>query len=162
MISRLSSPGTILQGIRRVSKLQSSRVPRAIYFAPRTSSLMDSGNVTFHQGAWFFLLASQRRRRATPSLQVCSTVHTSSRRPPVHRPNQTKSVSCVVAVGETPTRRRCLEQPDEHIGCRVQQVKTKLKINHWRLSPEPPELAGFYVDSVWRLRAGAEASNAPG
>jgi len=44
----------------------------------------------------------------------------------VHRPNQTKSVSCVVAVGETP-RRRCLEQPDEHIGCRV---KTKLKINH--------------------------------
>ena len=34
-------------------------------------------------------------------------------RPPVHRPNQTKSVSCVVAVGETPTRWRCLEQPDE-------------------------------------------------
>ena len=26
----------------------------------------------------------------------------------------TKSVSCVVAVGETPTRWRCLEQPDEH------------------------------------------------
>ena len=26
-------------------------------------------------------------------------------------------------------------------------------INHWRLSPEPPELAGFYVDSVWDLTA---------
>ena len=28
------------------------------------------------------------------------------------------------------------------------QSKIKLKINHWRSSPEPPELAGFYVDSV--------------
>ena len=28
------------------------------------------------------------------------------------------------------------------------ESKTKLKINHLRLSPEPPELAGFYVDSV--------------
>ena len=35
--------------------------------------------------------------------------------------------------------------PDEHIGL---QSKIRLKINHWRLSPEPPELAGFYVDSV--------------
>ena len=29
------------------------------------------------------------------------------------------------------------------------EFKTKLKINHWRSSPGPPELAGFYVDSVW-------------
>ena len=29
------------------------------------------------------------------------------------------------------------------------ESKTKLKLNHLRLSPEPPELAGFYVDSVW-------------
>ena len=29
------------------------------------------------------------------------------------------------------------------------ESKTKLKINHWRSSPGPPELAGFYVDSVW-------------
>ncbi len=28
------------------------------------------------------------------------------------------------------------------------ESKTKLKINHWRLSPEPPELAGFHVDSL--------------
>ena len=28
------------------------------------------------------------------------------------------------------------------------ESKTKLKLNHLRLSPEPPELAGFYVDSV--------------
>ena len=35
--------------------------------------------------------------------------------------------------------------PDEHIWL---QSKIKLKINHWRSSPEPPELAGFYVDSV--------------
>ena len=37
--------------------------------------------------------------------------------------------------------------PDEHIWL---QSKIRLKINHWRLSPEPPgpELAGFYVDSV--------------
>ena len=32
------------------------------------------------------------------------------------------------------------------------EFKTKLKINHWRLSPdsdsEPPELAGFHVDSL--------------
>ena len=28
---------------------------------------------------------------------------------------------------------------------------TKLKINHWRSSPGPPELAGFYVDSVWGI-----------
>ena len=28
------------------------------------------------------------------------------------------------------------------------ESKTKLKINHLRLSPEPPELAGFYVDSL--------------
>ena len=34
------------------------------------------------------------------------------------------------------------------LGCRL-GVKTRLKINHWRLSPEPPELAGFYVDSVF-------------
>ena len=27
----------------------------------------------------------------------------------------------------------------------------QLKINHWRSSPGPPELAGFYVDSVWVL-----------
>ena len=47
----------------------------------------------------FDLLTLQRRRRATPRLY--STVRTSSRRPPVHRPNQTKSVSRVVAVGET-------------------------------------------------------------
>ena len=43
------------------------------------------------------------------------------------------------------TRRRCLGLPDEHIWL---QSKIKLKINHWRSSPEPPELAGFYVDSV--------------
>ena len=35
------------------------------------------------------------------------------------------------------------------------EFKTKLKINHWRSSPGPPELAGFYVDSVWV--AGARA-----
>ena len=29
------------------------------------------------------------------------------------------------------------------------EFKTKLKINHLRSSPGPPELAGFYVDSVW-------------
>jgi hypothetical protein len=29
------------------------------------------------------------------------------------------------------------------------ESKTKLKINHWRSSPGPPELAGFYVDSVY-------------
>ena len=28
------------------------------------------------------------------------------------------------------------------------EFKTKLKINHWRSSPGPPELAGLYVDSV--------------
>ena len=27
------------------------------------------------------------------------------------------------------------------------ESKTKLKINHWRSSPGPPELAGFYVDA---------------
>ena len=43
------------------------------------------------------------------------------------------------------TRRRCFGLPDEHIWL---QSKIKLKINHWRSSPEPPELAGFYVDSV--------------
>ena len=32
--------------------------------------------------------------------------------------------------------------PDEHIWL---QSKIRLKINHWRLSPEPPELAVFYV-----------------
>ena len=35
------------------------------------------------------------------------------------------------------------------------EFKTRLKINHWRSSPGPPELAGFYVDSVWV--AGARA-----
>ena len=30
------------------------------------------------------------------------------------------------------------------------EPKTKLKTNHLRLSPEPPELAGFYVDSVFK------------
>ena len=29
------------------------------------------------------------------------------------------------------------------------EFKTKLKINHWRSSPGPPELAGFYINSVW-------------
>ena len=29
------------------------------------------------------------------------------------------------------------------------KLESKLKINHWRSSPGPPELAGFYVDSVW-------------
>ena len=29
------------------------------------------------------------------------------------------------------------------------EPKTKLKINYLRSSPEPPELAGFYVDSVF-------------
>ena len=43
------------------------------------------------------------------------------------------------------TRRRCFGLPDEHIWL---QSKIKLKINHWRSSPGPPELAGFYVDSV--------------
>ena len=42
--------------------------------------------------------------------------------------------------------------PDEHIWL---QSKIRLKINHWRLSPEPPELAGFYVDSVG---SGSEAA----
>ena len=42
--------------------------------------------------------------------------------------------------------------PDEHIWL---QSKIRLKINHWRLSPEPPELAGFYVDSVDRVAFGA-------
>ena len=31
--------------------------------------------------------------------------------------------------------------------CEALQFKTKLKINHLRSSPGPPELAGFYVDS---------------
>ncbi len=38
------------------------------------------------------------------------------------------------------------------------ESKTKLKINHLRSSPEPPELAGFYVDSVcepWSRGPGA-------
>ena len=43
------------------------------------------------------------------------------------------------------TRRRCFGLPDEHIWL---QSKIKLKINHWRSSPEPPELTGFNVDSV--------------
>ena len=34
------------------------------------------------------------------------------------------------------------------------ESKTKLKINHWRLSPEPPELAGFHVDSLTRATTG--------
>ena len=31
---------------------------------------------------------------------------------------------------------------------RQPESKTKLKINHLRSSPEPPELAGFYVDTA--------------
>ena len=46
---------------------------------------------------------------------------------------------------EAATSNRCLGLPDEHIWL---QSKIRLKINHWRSSPEPPELAGFYVDSV--------------
>ena len=38
-------------------------------------------------------------RRKNLTRRLCFTVRT-SRRPPVHRPNQTKSVSRVVAVGE--------------------------------------------------------------
>ena len=33
------------------------------------------------------------------------------------------------------------------------EFKTKLKINHLRSSSEPPELAGFYVDSQLGLPA---------
>ena len=35
------------------------------------------------------------------------------------------------------------------MGTKAVEPKTKLKTNHLRLSPEPPELAGFYVDSVF-------------
>jgi len=52
------------------------------------------------------------------------------RRPPVHRPDQTKASRASLLWAKRVTR-RCL-------------AKTKLKINHWRLSssPEPQELAG--------------------
>ena len=39
------------------------------------------------------------------------------------------------------------------------EFKTNLKINHWRSSPGPPELAGSYVDSVW-ARGGGSACRA--
>ena len=48
-------------------------------------------------------------------------------------------------VGERATGGRCLGLPVEHIWL---LSRVRLKIIHWRLSPEPPELAGFYVDSV--------------
>ena len=86
----------------------------------------------------------------------------------MHRRNQTESVSCVVGVGETPTRRRCLEQPDEHIGCRV---KTKLKINHSggfrargfpRRQPKPAFLRRVADQARAAVRHGLVAVTAPG
>ena len=45
-------------------------------------------------------------------------------------------------VGERATGGRCLGLPVEHIWL---LSRVRLKIIHWRLSPEPQELAGFYV-----------------
>ena len=41
------------------------------------------------------------------------------------------------------------------------EFKTKLKINHWRSSPGPPELAGFYVDSHFAAATFNFASGCP-
>ena len=48
-----------------------------------------------------------------------------------------------------PTERDAGSCPGNLTSTKAGEFKTKLKINHWRSSPGPPELAGFYVDSVW-------------
>ena len=42
-----------------------------------------------------------------------------------------------------------LDYPGTMKSTKAGESKTKLKINHWRSSPGPPELAGFYINSVW-------------
>ena len=58
---------------------------------------------------------------------------------PVHRPNQTKSVSW--------SSLRAKRRRGGAVWSNLTSTKTKLKINHLRSSPGPPELAGLYVDS---------------
>ena len=55
-----------------------------------------------------------------------------------------RALQCTDLPRECPFETRDETAP-EHIWL---QSKIKLKIHHWRSSPEPPELAGFYVDSV--------------
>ena len=61
----------------------------------------------------------------------------------LHAPIQSgfKFGACILYTfsGRTRDRRRCLGLPVEHIWL---LSRVRLKIIHWRLSPEPPELAG--------------------